>query len=295
MRVAIVGARGHLGSAVVQACRARYDVAAFDRSSLDVGDAAAVDAAMAAAGPDVIINCTGYNAVDAAETHPIEALRLNAFAVRTLARAARAGGAALVHYSSDFVFDGTAASPRAETDPPNPRSVYATSKLLGEWFALDVPRHYVLRVESLFGEVPGGPPAKGTVASIVNALVEGRRQTVFSDRTVSPTFVADAARATCELIDRGAEPGLYHCVNSGHCTWLEFATEAARLLRVEARIEVVRFADVRLPAARPQYCALSNDKLVSLGIPMPGWRESLERYLSLRRSTPPAGPPPGTR
>lgn len=294
MRIAVVGAGGQLGAAVVQACAVRHDVVAFDRAGLDVTDGPAVAATLARARPDAIINCTGYNAVDAAEEHPIDALRINTFAVRSLARSARALGAALVHYSSDFVFDGLTPSPRTETDPPNPRSVYATSKLLGEWLAVDVSRHYVLRVESLFGEVPGGPPPKGTVAAIVRALVEGRSQKVFRDRTVSPTFVPDAARATCELLERGAEPGLYHCVNSDHCTWLEFATEAARMLGVEPAFEVVGVADVRLPAARPQYCALSNLKLTSLGIAMPSWRDALGRYLSSRRVVPPSVPPPGT-
>jgi dTDP-4-dehydrorhamnose reductase len=279
MRVAVVGARGQLGAAVAEECARRYDVIAFERASLDVTDDRAVSRALTSAKPDAIVNCTGYNAVDAAQDHPIDALHINAFAVRSLARAANVLGSTLVHYGSDFVFDGYTPALRTEGDPPNPRSVYATSKLLGEWFASDVSRHYVLRVESLFGGVPDGPPAKGTVTSIINALREGRMVKVFSDRTVSPTFVIDAARATCELIDRHAEPGLYHCVNSGHCTWLEFATEAARLLGVEPKLEVVRFADVRLPAERPQHCALSNEKLTSLGIAMPTWQEALRVHV----------------
>src|SRR4029453_15404175 len=99
---------------------------------------------------------------------------------------------------------------------------YATSKLLGEWFAADVPQHYVLRVESLFGQAAGGPSPKGSVAGIVNALIPGRVAKVLIDRVVSPTFIADAAFATRELLERDAAPGLYHCVNSGHTPWLEF-------------------------------------------------------------------------
>jgi dTDP-4-dehydrorhamnose reductase len=279
MRVAVVGALGQLGAAVAEECARRYDVVAFDRASLDVTDGAAVSRVLTTAKPDAIVNCTGYNAVDGAQDHPVDALQVNAFAVRSLARVANVLGSTLVHYSSDFVFDGFTQSPLTEEHPANPRSVYATSKLLGEWFAFDVSRHYVLRVESLFGGVPDGPPAKGTVATIINALREGRVAKVFSDRTVSPTFAIDAARATCDLIDRQAEPGLYHCVNSGHCTWQEFAEEAARVLGVEPKLEVLRFADVRLPAERPQYCALSNHKLTSLGIVMPTWQEALRKHV----------------
>lgn len=280
MRIAIIGARGQLGAALVNECRSRHDeVAELDRSSLDVRDGVAVARAMTALRPEVMVNCTGYNSVDAAEEHPVDALAVNAYAVRSLARAANGIGAALVHYSTDFVFDGVAPTPRTESDPPNPRSFYASSKLLGEWFAADVPRHYVLRVESLFGQAAGGPTPKGSLAAIVDALIQERVTKVLSDRVVSPTFIIDAAFATRELLARNAEPGLYHCVNTGHATWLDVATEAARLLGVEPHFEILRFADVKLPAARPQYCALSNAKLASVGIVMPTWQDALGRHL----------------
>jgi dTDP-4-dehydrorhamnose reductase len=281
MRMAVVGARGQLGAAVVRECAASHEVTAFGHADLDVTDDASVRAAMERARPNAIVNCAANNDVDGAEDRPVDMLNINAFAVRALARAAEASGAALVHYSSDFVFDGTASAPYAEEDRPNPRSVYAVSKLLGEWFASDAPRAYVLRVESLFGRAPGGPPPKGSVAAIANAIRAGGEARVFEDRTVSPTYVADAARATRELLERHAPAGVYHCVNSGHCTWLEFARELARQLGMEkrARLVPVRFADVKLRAARPQYCALSNQKLRSIGIEMPPWQDALRRYL----------------
>lgn len=282
MRIAVAGARGQLGAAVVRECASRHEVLAFDRAMLDVTDETAVLSVMAREKPDAIVNCTGYNAVDAAEIHPTEALAVNALAVRALARVATEVGAVLVHFSSDFVFDGFASTPMTETDRPNPRSVYAASKLLGEWFALDCADSYVLRVESLFGEVPGIGSPKGSVAGIVTTLARGGVPKVFEDRTVSPTYVFDAAHVTRELLERHSPRGLYHCVNTGHCTWLAFAREAARIMGVEPRFEVVRFADVTLPAARPQYCALSNQKLTSLGMPMPTWEDALQRYVQWR-------------
>ena len=280
MRIAVVGARGQLGAAMAHECGKRHEVVAFDRASFDVTDDGAVAAAMRGAKPDVIINCSGYNAVDAAEEHPVEALKANAFAVLSLARAARESGATLVQYSSDFVFDGTASTPMTEQHPPNPRSAYAASKLLGEWFAADAPVSYVLRVESLFGVGPGGPD-KGSLTSIVNGLRAGNVVKVFGDRTVSPTYIVDCAAATLGLLERRSAPGVYHCVNSGFATWHEVGMEAARLLGVEPRFQVVAVADVTLPAARPQYCALSNAKLnAALGDAMPTWQDALRRYLS---------------
>jgi dTDP-4-dehydrorhamnose reductase len=278
MRLAIVGSRGQLGAALVSECAAAHEVIAFDRAALDVTDGLRVLEAMRVARPDAIVNASGYNDVDGAEQQPVEALEVNAFAVRTLARAASDVGAVLVHYSSDFVFDGILTRPHTEDDAPNPRSTYAASKLLGEWFALESPRAFVLRVESLFGQAPGGGH-KGSVAAIVKALAEGTRPKAFNDRTVTPTYIWDAARATRHLLENRATPGLYHCVNSGQCTWLEFAEEAARQMGVEPNIESVRFADTKFPAARPKYCALANAKLIAAGVPMPSWQDALGRYL----------------
>ncbi|HEX4347675.1 MAG TPA: dTDP-4-dehydrorhamnose reductase [Vicinamibacterales bacterium] len=280
MRVAVFGTTGQLGAAVAAEFSNHHDVAALDHQAVDITDAAAVERTLLPLRPDVIINCAGNNAVDAAEDHQAAALDANAFVVRTLARAARASGSVLVHYSSDFVFDGTAEKPYTEADAPNPRSVYAMSKMVGEWFAADVARHYVLRVESLFGAVAGGRPEKGSAAAIVSGLRAGTSPKVFVDRTVSPTYVIDAARATREIVERELPPGLYHCVNSGSCTWLEFAQEAARLLGVEARLTPIRLEDVPLKAPRPKFCALSNQKLALCGIVMPDWQDALRRSLA---------------
>jgi dTDP-4-dehydrorhamnose reductase len=145
----------------------------------------------------------------------------------------------------------------------------------------------VLRVESLFGRAAAGPEPKGSIAVIHKTLLSGGSPTVFVDRTISPTYVIDSARATRQLVEARAEPGLYHCVNSGSCTWFEFAKELARQLGVEPSLTPVRTRDVAMRAARPQYCALSNEKLKSAGIDMPAWQDALGRYLAVaaNRST----------
>ena len=283
MRIAVAGARGQLGAALVNECAPAHETIALGRAELDVADDAAVAAAMARVRPDVILNAAAWTDVDAAEDHPIDALNANAFGVRALARAARAHGATLVHYSTDFVFDGKVTAPYTEADRPSPQSVYAASKLLGEWFALDAPRAYVLRVESLFGRAPGAGPAKGSVARIVETLLAGGSPKAFADRTISPTYIIDAARATRQLVESSAPAGLYHCVNSGHCTWLELAQALAHQLggaEMAARLVPVRLSDMALKAARPQYCALSNDKLRAAGVNMPTWQDALGRYLA---------------
>jgi len=283
MRIAVVGARGQLAAAVVHECAAAHDIVPFSHAELDVTDDDAVAAAMRRVRPDAIVNGVAFNWVDAAEDQPVLALNVNAFAVRALARAALEHGATLVHYSTDFVFDGKASSPYTESDRPNPQSVYAASKLVGEWFALDVPRTYVLRVESLFGRAPDAGPEKGSLAAIVNTLTSGGSAKVFADRTISPTYVLDAARATRQLLEGTAPAGLYHCVNTGSCTWLELAQAVARTLgdpEMASRVVPVRMGEMPLKANRPQFCALSNAKLRGAGIDMPPWQDALARYLS---------------
>ncbi len=281
MRVAVVGARGQLGAAIVHEFSAGHEVTALGRADLDITNAAAIATTLGDARPDLIVNCAAYNDVDGAEDHPIDALTVNALAVRYIARAAAAANARLVHYSTDFVFDGAAAEPYREDDRPNPRSVYAASKLLGEWFAADAPGAYILRVESLFGRAPGGPVPKGSVQRMVDAIRAGREVRAFEDRVITPTYIVDAARATRLLVERAAPPGLYHCVNSGRCTWLELARVLSTRVGSDAPIVPVRAADVKMRALRPKFCALSNDKLRRHGIDMPPWDDALVRYLAV--------------
>jgi dTDP-4-dehydrorhamnose reductase len=278
MKVMVLGASGHLGAAVKCEFAQRSEVVALTRTDLDITDDAGVHARVAAESPDVIVNCAAYNFVDAAEDHPVDALSVNAFGVRALASAAAACGATLVHYSTDFVFDGRSNRPYTELDAANPRSVYAGSKLLGEWFAADASRCYVLRVESLFGRTPNGPE-RGSAATILQRLRAGDEVPVFVDRTVSPTHVVDLASATYAIVERRLPFGLYHCVNSGRCTWREFAEEAARLMGCAPRLVSITAADVPMRAMRPKYCALSNEKLAGLGVKMPDWRDALRRAI----------------
>lgn len=279
MKVVVTGAAGQLGTAVVESYADRAVVVPVTRQTLDLADAAAVDAFIAREAPDVIINCAAYNNVDGAEEHAADALQVNALAVRALAAAARDAGAVLVHYGTDFVFDGLADRPYTEEDEPSPQSVYALSKLLGEWFAADAPRHYVLRVESLFG----GRARRSSVDRIADAIRAGEPSRVFTDRAVSPSYVEDVARATWHLLASKAPAGLYHCVNTGVTTWLELAQEIARILEVEPNLVPVKVAEVPMKARRPQYAALSNAKLARAGFEMPGWQDALRRYLSGER------------
>jgi dTDP-4-dehydrorhamnose reductase len=279
MRVLITGARGLLAAAVTREFAAAGDVIALDRSQLDITNPGDVARALADRKPAVVINCAAYNDVDGAEENAEGALRVNAIAVLGLSRAAREAGAGFVHYSTDFVFAGDATHPYGEDDLPNPRGVYAASKLVGEWLALEHPGGYVLRVESLFGPAGPGTTRQGSLAAIVARIRAREPVPVFVDRTVSPSYTTDVARATRELLARRTAPGLYHCVNSGAATWAEIAEDAARVLNVPLFMTPITLESVALKAPRPKYSALSNAKLHAAGVVMPPWQDALARYL----------------
>jgi dTDP-4-dehydrorhamnose reductase len=281
VRVFVTGGAGQLGSAIVAAFSG-HRVVAPSSAALDITDGLAVRRALEEARPDLIVNCAAYNNVDGAEDRPDDALALNAFAVHTLAQAAEETGAALVHYGTDFVFDGTASTPYDEDVTPAPRSKYAASKLLGERFALEAPRGYVLRVESLFGVPRTFAGRRGSMDGIVRGLEEGREIPVFTDRTVSPGYVVDIAAATRHLVEAGAPAGIYHCVNQGATRWVEIAGELARLLGVAPKLRLVSSDQVSLKAPRPQYSALSTAKLAAAGFVMPSWQDALRRWIAAR-------------
>jgi dTDP-4-dehydrorhamnose reductase len=233
------------------------------------------------------VNCSAYNAVDAAETDASSAFAVNARGPATLAAAARRTAAVLVHFSSDFVFDGAAETPYDEDSPTHPLNVYGASKLAGETEARRAGRYYVLRLESNFG----GAACNGqraTVDQITDNIIARRPVRAVVDRTVSPSYVVDVARATRLLLERRAADGIYHCVNSGFTTWYDLAQKVAALIDVPAEITPVMSTDLKVVAPRPRFCALSNRKLRQCGIEMPGWESALERHLMTRGTAVPA-------
>jgi len=279
--VLVLGAKGQLGEAMAIALAQHHEVVGWGRSDLDLNEPKTAVSRIAALCPDVVINCAAYNDVDGAQAQPEEALAVNAWAVRTLARASNDLDATFVHYSTDFVFDGVSERPYREDDEPNPRGTYAVSKLLGEWFAAEVPRHYVLRVESLFG----GSNARSTIDKMLTAIQASQEVRAFADRTVSPSYVDDVVTATVALVDGGRPWGLYHCVNTGWTTWATLAREVAKLAeRPDARIADVPMAQSGLAAPRPKFAALSNAKLAMAGIEMPTWQDALARYVTRVRN-----------
>lgn len=291
LRILVTGAGGQLGLNVVRELRrGGHEVAALTRAALDLTQREPVLERLSKLRPQAIVNTSAFG-VEQSEEDPKSALAVNAFAVRTLAEACRNAGATLVHFSSDFVFDGTATSPYRETDRPNPGNVYGATKLLGEWYAAGAPRHFVLRVESLFGN----PEGRSTIDRMCADVRAGRTVSAFYDRTVSPAYMVDVAAVTRRLLEGKAASGVYHCVNAGFTTWHELALELTRQIGSPSSVAPVSADSLASKVFRPKFAALSNEKLANLGIELPSWQNALARSLAAPPPTATPIPPSGIR
>jgi len=275
-RVLITGAAGLVAAALADAYR-DHDVVALAHGDLDITDGLAVEALVQRERPDIIFNCAVIG-VDACESDPLLASRVNELGPTHLASAAERVGAAIVHFSSNYVFDGDRAGglPYTIEDEPRPINVYGTTKLLGERAVTRAAsRAFVIRTSWVFGAAKSS--FLGTVAA---RLRRGERVQAIRNTFASTTFVGDLASRVVAIVERG-DAGTYHVVNAGVCSYETFAREAARL--VDARATLIETTLESRPAPRPRWtpmrCLLSE----RLGLPpMRGWESALAEYAGAR-------------
>ena len=259
---------------------------AWDRTQVDITDPVAVQNALANYDAEFVFNAAAYNQVDVAEKEPQAAFLVNALAVRNLALACRQIDAQLVHFSTDYVFDGTARHPYVEEDPTHPLGAYAVSKLAGELYAQAyLDRALVVRTSGVFG--PGGlATARGNFVELMLRLAASPNPIrVVEDHVASPTFAPLLAARTIDLVERNFS-GLFHIGGGAPTSWFQFA----RLIFDAAGLDPVLLAtnerEYRTPARRPRYSALSNGKMERSGLePMPDLRAVLVSYFAQRPGT----------
>lgn len=275
MKALVLGAGGQLGSDLV---RILPDAVAVTREELSVADVEGIRAALERHHPEVVFNCAAYNAVDLAETEPQRALSVNSDGAFNAAAACRSLGIRLVHYSTNFVFDGRLGRPYLESDPVGPLGAYARSKADGERRVLaEHPGALVIRTAALFGST--GSRAKGGSFPdrIVRAALEGRRLAVVADQKVNPTYTPDLAQASIELAASGLA-GVVHVVCEGCCGWDEFARAALMESAVDWPVESVSTKVSVGVAPRPPNGCLGSERVPSLR----PWREGLRDWARTR-------------
>ncbi|HXS98976.1 MAG TPA: dTDP-4-dehydrorhamnose reductase [Candidatus Limnocylindrales bacterium] len=283
-RAVVFGAAGQLGIELVNDLRVRgYEVKAWDRAQVDISDAPAVENALAQFDAEVVFNSAAYNQVDVAEKEPQAAFLVNALAVRNLALACRQVDARLVHFSTDYVFDGRARHPYAEDDPTHPLGAYAVSKLAGELYAQAyLDNALVVRTSGVFG--PGGlRTARGNFVELMLRLAGSRQPIrVVEDHVASPTFAPLLASRTIDLVER-KESGVFHVGGGAPISWFQFAKAIFETAGLQPELMATSEREYRTPARRPKYSALSNAKMERAGLaPMPPLKEALAAYFKAR-------------
>jgi dTDP-4-dehydrorhamnose reductase len=284
MKIVILGAGGRLGAALLREYRVKYDVAGFNHAQLDLASLDAVRQRLGAMSFDVLINAAAFTNVDACETERDRAFLINAEAPRILAEICNAKDAKLIHFSTDYVFDGEKRAPYSEEDQANPISFYGESKLAGEKKVLAAKNgHLVVRVSWVFG--PDRP-------SFIDAMIKRAQQDenidAVSDKFSTPTYTNDLARMVPQFFDRAVEGGILHFANAGKCSWQEYAQWALDCCRdasiaLKARtVGALKLTEMKnWVARRPVYSVLSTGKYTELTGRAPrAWREAVADYIT---------------
>jgi dTDP-4-dehydrorhamnose reductase len=250
------------------------------RAELDITDDEAVARTFESVGPEVVFNCAAFHNVEVCETEEDRSFEVNARAVKRLAQRCEATGATIVHLSTNYVFDGTRPEPYEEDDRPNPRSIYALSKLAGEYAALAYcSRAIVARSSGLYGL--HGSASKGgnfVTRMIARAREQGQLKMV-ADQRLNPTFTGDLAAGLIEAVENGAS-GVLHITNSGECSWHEFTVEIMRLAGIDVPIEAVETTRPPGGADRPLNGVLARPRTDAAGLtPLRSWDDALAHYL----------------
>jgi dTDP-4-dehydrorhamnose reductase len=283
-RAVVFGASGQLGVELVRELKSRqYEVGAWDRAHADITDPAAVENALANFDAEVVLNASAYNQVDVAEKEPHAAFLVNALGVRNLALACRQIDARLVHFSTDYVFDGTATRPYVEEDPTHPMGAYAVSKLAGELYAQAyLDKALIVRTSGVFG--PGGlATARGNFVEIMLRMAGSNQPIrIVVDHFASPTYTPFLAARTADLIERG-QSGVFHAGGGTPISWFDFAQIIFEVAGLQPALHRTNEREYRTPARRPKYSALSNAKMERAGVePMPPLRQAVEDYFKER-------------
>jgi dTDP-4-dehydrorhamnose reductase len=283
LRVAVIGSTGQLGQDLMRVFG--EEAVGFAHEDLEVTDEESVVAAVRSVEPNWVLNTAAFHRVDDCEVDPTLAFAVNATGALNVARAAADLGSGVAFFSSDYVFGGQdrkRGHPYEERETPHPLNVYGVAKLAGEQLVMQAnPRYLVVRSAGLYGTATSRKGWTFPELMLNKARTEGALRVV-TDQVLSPTFTADLAQKTKELIEKDVV-GLFHLTNAGECSWYEFARGALELAGVEAKMEEISTGQLKQRARRPSYSALDTAYLEEVGLePLRPWEEALGDYLRVK-------------
>ena len=280
MKIAVIGANGQLGTDLMEVLAANHDVIGLNHNDVEITDIDSVKRVLSAITPDLVLNTAAYHIVPEAEKFPDKAFTTNGAAVLNLAKISHDLNIRFLHYSTDYVFDGKKQQPYTEDDSPGPLNVYATTKLAGEYFALNYSdKSYVVRVSGIYGKVPCRAKGGNFITTMVKLAKEKPEVRVVNDEILTPTPTYWIAKNTEALI-KTDKYGLYHMSCEGEVSWYEFAKVIWDTLGLKTPLYAASVNDFPLVVKRPFYSVLENRNLNKIGINMmPEWKNSLKDFL----------------
>jgi dTDP-4-dehydrorhamnose reductase len=281
MKVAVLGSNGQLGSDLQKELTDKgCDAVPLTHKDINVEDYESVSEILRSLKPDVIVNTAAYHVVPQCESDPLRAYQVNSLGALHVAKVGNALGARVVYYSTDYVFDGLKGCPYVETDLPHPLNIYASTKLLGEFYTLNhAAESMVLRVSGLYGRIPCRAKGGNFITTMIKAAKQKPVVKVVRDEILTPTSTSAIARSTYDLIANNGR-GLFHLTCEGDCSWYDFARVIFDTLHITTPLESCSVNDLPSTVRRPLYSVLENERLKGLQLrTLPHWKDALVEFL----------------
>jgi dTDP-4-dehydrorhamnose reductase len=284
MNIAVIGADGQLGADLCEILEKNHHaVTRLTIAHIDVADRDSVSRVLTGVSPQLVINTAAFHDLEKCEDEPAKAFEVNALGARHAALVCNDIDAALMHISTDYVFDGHKRAPYIEADTPMPLNVYANSKLAGEHFVRAIARkHYILRVSGIYGQAPCiGKKGMNFVKLMLKLSTERDEVRVVDNEILTPTATAEISRQIVKIIGSDIPYGVYHATAEGSCSWYEFAKAIFDITRPGIKFNKAAPGEFAVKVNRPEYSVLENKGLKDQGINiMRHWKEGLRDYLA---------------
>jgi len=279
MRIIVIGSTGQLGTDLMKVLGERHEVVGLTHQNIEVSD---YDDCLKLKDyrPDIIVNTAALHKVDQCEEEPLKAFSVNALGARNVSIISKEIEAADVFISTDYVFDGFKNRPYAENDVTCPINAYGISKLAGELFTRQNPKHYIVRVASLFGVAGSSGKGGNFVETMIAKAKKDEPISVVDDMWMSPTYTKDAAVTIENILRKQLPYGIYHASNKGCCTWFEFAKTILNLTGFRPTLTPIKTSPSPGKAPRPSFSALKSAKLSNHGMRIRSWKQALVDYLA---------------
>jgi dTDP-4-dehydrorhamnose reductase len=278
MKIAIIGSTGQLGTDLMRVLQSEHEVIGLTHRDIEVADYNSC-LILKEHKPDIIINTAAFHKTDQCEEEPLKTFSVNAIGAKNIAKISKETEATTIFISTDYVFDGSKKEPYTEDDTPNPINTYGISKHAGELYAKQNPKHYIIRLASLFGVAGASGKGGNFVETMINKAKKNETISVVDDMWMSPTYTKDAATTIKKIIESKLPFGTYHATNQGYCTWFQFTQEIFKLTGLTPTLTPIKTHQLQTKAQRPQFSALKSTKLPQYGLEIREWKEALRDYL----------------